>query len=141
MCRNSSSATQITEKNFFRAISLSALLLFTIGMPIAAQRASSPLAWPALTREAKPWTRWWWLGSAVDSAGITTQLGELAAAGFGGVEVTVIYGARGADSAYIPYLSRPWVDMIAHTAAEARRRGMGLDLPQGSGWRMGGPSV
>jgi hypothetical protein len=112
-----------------------------LAAPVAAQRGSSPLAWPAITREAKPWTRWWWLGSAVDKPGISTQLAELDAAGFGGVEVTVIYGAKGADSAYIPYLSPTWVDMIAHTAAEAHRRGMGLDLPQGSGWRMGGPSV
>ncbi|HEY7232699.1 MAG TPA: glycosyl hydrolase, partial [Gemmatimonadaceae bacterium] len=96
---------------------------------------------PAITRDTKPWTRWWWLGSAVNKPSLTTQIGELAAAGFGGVEVTAIYGAKGADSAYIPYLSPKWVDMIAHTATETRRRGMGLDLPQGSGWRMGGPSV
>jgi hypothetical protein len=31
--------------------------------------------------------------------------------------------------------------MVAHAASEARRHGMGLDLPQGSGWRIGGPSV
>jgi alpha-L-rhamnosidase len=121
-----------------------ALLVVALACPAAAQRTatpSSPLAWPAITRDMKPWTRWWWLGSAVDTAGITAQINELNAAGFGGVEVTVIYGAKGADSAYIPYLSPQWVDMIAHTAAEAHRRGMGLDLPQGSGWRTGGPSV
>lgn len=109
----------------------------------AQQRAktSAPLSWPALTRDTKPWTRWWWLGSAVDKPNLTAQLDELARAGFGGVEVTVIYGAKGADSAYIPYLSPKWVDMIAHTATEAHRLGMGVDLPQGSGWRTGGPSV
>ncbi|MDB4889604.1 MAG: glycoside hydrolase family 2 sugar binding protein [Gemmatimonadetes bacterium] len=141
MCRNSSAGSRTVVHELLSAASRSALLVFALAMPITAQRATPALAWPALTREAKPWTRWWWLGSAVDSAGITAQLGELAAAGFGGVEVTVIYGAKGADSSYIPYLSRPWVDMIAHTATEAHRRGMGLDLPQGSGWRMGGPSV
>ena len=26
--------------------------------------------WPPLTAECKPWTRWWWLGSAVDEAGL-----------------------------------------------------------------------
>jgi hypothetical protein len=124
-----------------RAGRRSVLLALAFAAPAAAQRVSSPLAWPAVTRDAKPWTRWWWLGSAVDKPGISTQLAELDAAGFGGVEVTVIYGAKGADSAYIPYLSPAWVDMIAYTAAEAHRRGMGLDLPQGSGWRMGGPTV
>ncbi|MEO5814720.1 MAG: glycosyl hydrolase [Gemmatimonadaceae bacterium] len=124
-----------------RAGSRSVLLALALAGPAEAQRAPSPLAWPDVTRDTKPWTRWWWLGSAVDKPGITTQLAELDAAGFGGVEVTVIYGAKGADSAYIPYLSPAWVDMIAYTAAEAHRRGMGLDLPQGSGWRMGGPTV
>ena len=116
----------------------------TIGSTSAAQQrpaTSAPLAWPELTRDTKPWTRWWWLGSAVDKPNLTAQIDELAKAGFGGVEVTVIYGAKGADSAYIPYLTPKWVDMIAYTATEAHRHGMGVDLPQGSGWRTGGPSV
>ncbi|HEV7994147.1 MAG TPA: glycosyl hydrolase [Gemmatimonadaceae bacterium] len=126
-----------------RVASVVALLTIGLAARASAQRASSasPSAWPAITRDVKPWTRWWWLGSAVDKQNITEQLGQLAAAGFGGVEVTVIYGAKGADSAYIPYLSPRWVEMLAHTATEAHRRGMGVDLPQGSGWRMGGPSV
>ena len=81
------------------------------------------------------------MGSAVDSAGITASLRALAAAGFGGVEVTAIYGARGADSAYVPYLSPRWVGLLAHTAGEARRLGMRVDMPPGSGWRSGGPFV
>ena len=115
--------------------------------PVAAAQSGrstssrSILDWPAVTRDAKPWTRWWWLGSAVDSAGLTRELDTLAAAGFGGVEVTAIYGAKGAESAYLPYLSPRWTAMVAHAASEARRHDMGLDLPQGSGWRIGGPSV
>jgi hypothetical protein len=127
-----------------RVAVLVAMLAIGLVDPLSAQRASrsaSAAEWPVITRDAKPWTRWWWLGSAVDKQNISEQLGQLAAAGFGGVEVTVIYGAKGADSAYIPYLSTRWVDMIAHTATEAHRLGMALDLPQGSGWRMGGPSV
>jgi hypothetical protein len=118
----------------------------TLASIAGAQAHRSPstrsiLDWPAATRDAKPWTRWWWLGSAVDSAGLTRELDTLAAAGFGGVEVTAIYGAKGAESTYVPYLSPRWTAMVAHAASEARRHGMGLDLPQGSGWRIGGPSV
>ena len=108
------------------------------GQPTAAR---SILEWPAVTRDAKPWTRWWWLGSAVDEANLTREIAAFDSAGFGGVEVTVIYGAKGAESAYIPYLSTRWVDVVRHAATEAGRRGMGLDLPQGSGWRIGGPPV
>ena len=124
-------------------LALAIATLVASASPSHAQRRtpSAPLAWPALTRDIKPWTRWWWLGSAVDKPGLTAQIDELARAGFGGVEVTVIYGAKGADSTYIPYLSPKWVDMIAHTAKEAHRHGIGVDLPQGSGWRTGGPSV
>ncbi len=123
------------------AMAVATLVASASTSPAQQRAAAAPLAWPALTRDTKPWTRWWWLGSAVDKPNLTAQIDELAKAGFGGVEVTVIYGAKGADSLYIPYLSPKWVDMIAHTATEAHRHGMGVDLPQGSGWRTGGPSV
>ncbi|GAC1654698.1 MAG: glycosyl hydrolase [Gemmatimonadaceae bacterium] len=133
-----------------RKIQLRCLLVvvaLSIGAPrlgaaqVAGPPSAVPPAWPTLTREAKPWTRWWWMGSAVDSVGLTSSLEELSAAGFGGVEVTAIYGARGAERAYVPYLSPQWVALLSHAAVEAHRRDMGLDMPQGSGWRNGGPSV
>ena len=129
-----------------RSLVAGALVAATLASPAHAQASSragarSILDWPVATREAKPWTRWWWLGSAVDEPNLTREIAALDSAGFGGVEVTVIYGARGADSAYIPYLTPRWVEVVRHAAAEAGRRGMGLDLPQGSGWRIGGPPV
>src|SRR3989442_15721781 len=42
---------------------------------------SADLGWPDTTSETKPWTRWWWMGSAVDSANLTAGLGTLAAGG------------------------------------------------------------
>jgi hypothetical protein len=97
--------------------------------------------WPEVRREHKPWTRWWWHGSAVDRANITAELERLAAAGIGGVEVTPIYGVKGAEGRFIDYLSPKWIEMILHTAQEAKRLGLGLDLTPGSGWRIGGPWV
>jgi hypothetical protein len=46
--------------------SLLSLLCFSV----VAQEA---LTWPEATVTSKPWTRWWWLGSAVDEASITQQ--------------------------------------------------------------------
>ena len=103
--------------------------------------AQEPLAWPEITRESKPWTRWWWLGSAVDSTNLTRELEDLASAGFGGVEVTSIYGIKGQEHRHIPYFSDRWIAMLGHAASEANRLGMGLDMPPGSGWKMGGPEV
>src|SRR5580765_8717628 len=37
--------------------------------------------WPAPTRENRPWTRWWWLGSAVDKTNLTRLLPEYRDAG------------------------------------------------------------
>src|SRR5207248_5089840 len=102
---------------------------------------STDLTWPEATQQSKPWTRWWWMGSAVDSVNLTAELETLAAASFGGVEVTSIYGVHGYEHAFVPYLSDRWLDLLLHAAAEARRLGMGLDMPPGSGWRLGGPSV
>src|SRR6184192_3340943 len=102
---------------------------------------SADLRWPETTSEAKPWTRWWWMGSAVDSENLTAELKTLAAAGIGGVEVTSIYGVHGYERAFVPYLSDRWIELLLHAAAEARRLGLGLDMPPGSGWRLGGPGV
>lgn len=125
------------------------ILLLALGMasplPTAAAqregRAAPILSWPTLTRDARPWTRWWWMGSAVDGRTLTAELEALDSAGFGGVEVTAIYGARGAEASYVPYLSRRWVELLSHTIREAHRLGMGVDIPPGSGWRLGGPFV
>ena len=66
-------------------IMLTALLL----APLAALHTADidPLVWPVPTRDAKPWTAWWWMGSAVDEETITRELTEFQNAGLGGVEV------------------------------------------------------
>ena len=115
------------------------LPLFLLAQVAVGQSAN--LAWPATTSEAKPWTRWWWMGSSVDSANLTAELETLAAAGIGGVEVTSIYGVYGYEHASVPYLSDRWIKLLLHAATEARRLGLGLDMPPGSGWRLGGPGV
>jgi hypothetical protein len=58
----------------------------------ATARAIDPEAfsWPTPTKECRPWTRWWWLGSAVDDANLTAQLEQLHRAGLGGVEICPI---------------------------------------------------
>ena len=52
--------------------------------------AAAALAWPEPAREAKPWVYNWWMGSAVDAAGLEYQCAELEKAGFGGFHVIPI---------------------------------------------------
>lgn len=125
-------------------------LFALLALPVATLFSASPTlpvppsaatAWPEITRENKPWTRWWWPGSAVDAASLTWQLEKLAQAGIGGVEITPIYGATGAEARYLEFLSPRWLEMLAHTGREARRLGLGVDMATGTGWPFGGPWV
>ncbi len=107
----------------------------------ARARVGAAPAWPAVTAPMRPWTRWWWLGSAVDSADLTRSLEAYRAVGLGGLEVTPIYGVHGYEKQFIPYLSPAWVRMLVRTLHEARRLGLGVDMDNTSGWPFGGPWV
>jgi hypothetical protein len=111
---------------------ISPALLALFALPLAAVAAPDP---------SRPWTRWWWPGSAVDEAGLTRQLEQFAAAGLGGVEITPIYGVQGAEARNVAYLSPRWMELLAHTGREARRLGLGVDMATGTGWPFGGPWI
>jgi alpha-L-rhamnosidase len=120
----------------------SSLLLFLLAFTAATRAADAPaLGWPAISRDNKPWTRWWWPGSGVDKASLTQQLEKFAAAGIGGVEITPIYGAKGYESRYIDFLSPKWMEMLEHVGREAKRLGLGVDMATGTGWPFGGPWI
>jgi hypothetical protein len=108
---------------------------------VALAQTNADLAWPEITRENKPWTRWWWPGSGVDKASLTRQLEQLAAAGIGGVEITPIYGAKGYEERYIDFLSPKWMGMLEHVGREGQRLGLGVDMATGTGWPFGGPWI
>ncbi len=98
-------------------------------------------AWPAPTQLSRPWTRWWWMGSAVDEENITALMEQYKAAGLGGVEICPIYGVKGQESRYIDYLTPKWMEMLGVTTTEGKKLDMGVDMTTGTGWPMGGPDV
>lgn len=102
---------------------------------------SGRLGWPEITRQTKPWTRWWWPASAVGTSDIDTMLDQYAEAGLGGLEVTTIYGAKGYEAQYLDYLSPAWMDLFTYTLGQADRHDLGIDLANASGWPFGGPWV
>ena len=61
--------------------------------------------WPEIENTTKPWTRWWWMGNAVDQANLKASLVDFHNAGLGGVEITPIYGVKGEEDHFIDYLS------------------------------------
>ena len=98
-------------------------------------------SWPASTPEAKPGTRWWWLGSAVDKENLQWNLQQYAHHGIGAVEITPLYGVQGNQANNIPYLSDKWMDMLRYTQEQCRQNGIELDMATGTGWPFGGPWV
>ncbi len=86
----------------------------------------------------KPWSYWWWLGSAIDSANIKYNLDLYAKAGLGGLHVIPIYGVKGEEEKFIDYLDPKWVAMLAYTKEVCDELGLGLDMTLGTGWCFGG---
>lgn len=111
------------------------------GLPSCAAEEDTQSCWPEITSEAKPWTRMWWMGSAVNKDDLSMTLREYAEAGIGGVEITPIYGVKGMEHRYIDFLSPEWMEMLRFTIEEAGRHGMGVDINLGTGWPYGGPWI
>jgi hypothetical protein len=106
--------------------------------------------------DARPWAIWFWWNSVVSRGEIARELEEVAAAGFGGVELRVAtfygWGGRkleGMDAASLDrighrrleYLSEEWVDTLAFTCATAERLGLRFSINLGQGWPPGGPWI
>jgi hypothetical protein len=116
-------------------------LLLMVSSVATAQPAGDPLAWPARSQTSKPWTRWWWLGSILNEADVTTEMEKYAKAGIGGLEITPIYGVKGQEDKFLNYLDPAWMKQFAHVLKEAKRLDLGIDIATGNGWPFGGPWV
>lgn len=116
--------------------------LATIGLLFCAFQATAQTSvWPSVKKETKPWTRWWWMGNAVDSTGLTNALHTYSEVGLGGVEIAPIYGAKGFEKKYVNFLSPQWLHLLNLTIRQATRLHMGVDLTTGTGWPFGGPQI
>ncbi|MBW4890201.1 glycoside hydrolase [Mucilaginibacter sp. HMF5004] len=104
-------------------------------------QAQTTTIWPKPTKEMHPWTRWWWMGNAVDNKNTDRLLTLYNQAGFGGVEVTPIYGAIGYESRYLQFLSPQWMSALDFTIQKAKTLNMGVDMNTGTGWPFGGPQI
>jgi len=121
-----------------RRLLLSAALAATTALPLAAQ--TTP-AWPEVTREAKPGSRWWWMGSAVDAGNLQRNISEYARTGIGTLEITPIYGVKGNEKNELQYLSSGWMDALKTSQQSGEANGVDIDMNGGTGWPFGGPWV
>ncbi|SFC20549.1 glycosyl hydrolase [Spirosoma endophyticum] len=109
-------------------------LIFLLSLALSSYAQPTP-------QTSRPWTYWWWMGSAVNEADITKQLEQFSGAGLGGVHIIPIYGVHGYEKQFIPFLGERWLAVFAHTVREGNRLGLGVDLTTGTGWPFGGPNV
>lgn len=115
--------------------------MLAAGLGAAVAVRGGDVDWPEITRETKPWTRWWWLGNVGTKEAFSRAMEAYAKAGLGGLEITPIYGVRGQEEQFRPYLSPEWVELLEHVLDEAERLGLGVDMSTGTGWPFGGPWV
>ena len=90
-------------------------------LPSRSDQPSSPLAWPPVTSEAKPWAYWWWMGSAVGENDLSRNLEQYRAAGMGGVLAVLLDDGDPWVRVWIP--ERRFVDVQPGTPAEIRLDG------------------
>ncbi|GAB3115427.1 hypothetical protein G8770_08740 [Aestuariicella hydrocarbonica] len=107
-------------------------------------------SWEAIAtppKSARPWTRWWWPGGAVDPAVLQQQLEQLDAANFGGAEIQASAMGIAAvtdESALTAVYSFDTpsfyhkLDSLMQTVEEL---GWQVDLTHLSGWPPGGPQI
>lgn len=124
---------KIQKKILAGLIMLSGLFLFGC--------AAEEPQWPEITQENKPWTRWWWMGNAVNADELTRQMKLYSGANLGGIEITPIYGVAGYEDQFTDYLSPEWMEILGHTLSEGERLGLGIDMATGTGWPFGGPRI
>ena len=87
---------------------------------------------------ARPQTWWHWMNGNVSKDGITADLEAMKEIGLGGA--TLFDAGCGVPSGPLKFASPEWFDFVKHAAAEARRLGLEICLPNCSGWSSsGGP--
>ena len=90
----------------------------------------------------KPYTRWWWFASFIQTKDIAYQLDWLKQQGFGGVEVAFIYPVnRDPAAERIAWLSPEWTEMVTYCKEYCQQIGLGCDFTFGTLWPFGGTFV
>jgi hypothetical protein len=94
----------------------------------------------------RPWGRWWWPGTGVETVELRKEIALFDAARFGGLEIQPVTSALPPADAATNALrnqfpSTTYFSHVRDAVEEAARHGMRMDLTFGNGWPFGGPGV
>ena len=118
------------------------LFLFTILVWIRSFAcAREQASWPTPNPEARPGTRWTWLGSSFNEQDIRWNMEQYARAGIGTMEITPLYGVVGNEVTERSFLSPSWMEALRFIEEEGQKDGIQIDMNSGTGWPFGGPHV
>ena len=88
---------------------------------------------------------WWWLNSMQTKEGITRDLEEMKAKGYGGASLVDAgssnYEVAHKTAAGPVFMSPQWMELYRHAVKEADRLSIELSVNVQSGWNPGGPSI
>src|SRR5579872_3695715 len=90
-----------------------------------------------------PFARWWWPGNNVDKVELQREINLFADNDFGGVEIQPMAslfapGTREAHAKMETWDTPDYYDNLKVVMEEARKRGITVDMTDGSGWPPGG---
>ena len=93
-----------------------------------------------------PFTRWWWPGNDVTKEELVREVNLFADNHFGGVEIqpfALVFPTKGEGRAdrIMSYDTPKYYDNLATVMQEAQKKGMLVDLTDGSGWPPGGSHI
>lgn len=95
------------------------------------------------TLDFAPFTRWWWPGNDVKQDELKREINLFADNHFGGVEIqpmALVFPTKGAGRAdrIMSYDTPAYYENLRSVFEEARKRGLTVDMTDGSGWPAGG---
>lgn len=92
--------------------------------------------------EFAPFARWWWPGNNVDTTELKREINLFADNDFGGVEIQplnlFVPGTKEARAKAVTWDTPDYYDNVITVMHEARKRGITVDMTDGSGWPPGG---
>ena len=93
-----------------------------------------------------PFTRWWWPGNDVTQDELKREINLFADNNFGGVEIqpmALVFPTKGKGRAgrIMSYDTPEYYENLRLVCTEALKRGLTVDMTDGSGWPAGGPHL
>lgn len=137
---------EITRRRFLQVSATAAAALATRpgGLALAhpaphdfARRFQQP------ARDVQSKFRWWWPHGLVDPVEIEREIDQIAAAGFGGVEIADVHHSVAAplDPAGHGWGTPAWVTALEAALRRAKKRGLTVDITIGPAWPAAVPSI